>query len=87
MSTKIFAHTLTECVTQAAIMRSADTDCLLYPLRHGPQRSNGFTRSFLPLTEPKRVLEEWLAEVAHLHSLPECFDASANAFCSRLSLE
>jgi hypothetical protein len=58
-------------VTQATIMQSADADCLLYPLRHGPKRANGFTRSFSSLPEPKRLLEEWLAEVARFRSLPE----------------
>jgi hypothetical protein len=58
-------------VTQVTIMHSADTDCMLYPLRHGPKRANGFTRSFSPLPEPKRLLEEWLAEVARFRSLPE----------------
>jgi hypothetical protein len=60
---------------------------MLYPLRHGPRRSNAFTRSFTRLPEPKRVLEEWLDEVARFRSLPEWFRCETDTFCSRLSPE
>lgn len=48
-------------VTQAAIMQSAETDCLLYTWRRATQRASDSAPSFTPLPEPQRMLDAWLA--------------------------